>query len=511
MQKGQYMKLKSGTDIRGCASPGEGRQPLLTRQAAEKIGYAFAHLLARRQGTTPDKLTIAVGHDTRESGSSLARAFIRGLTAADCDVTDCGLCPTPAMIWSAALGHADGAAMVTAGHYPWYENGFKLSGRDGGFTGEEIEEILRAAETASPVVRLVTPFDMASLYLEQLRAMVCRRLDSDVQCPLLGLHVVVDAGGGIGALFARFLEELGCEITGSRGLEHDPFSPADFRAFDDPRVLKEMARTVADNTADLGVILDADGDRAVFVDEKGRTLSGDRLIALISALLLREPGATIVTDSVTSSGLQRFITEWGGEHYRFKRGYQNVIREAVRLNQEGIDCPLAMETSGHAAFRDNHFIDDGMYLAAWLLCEALILKRDGETLYSLIEELGEPVERSELRLPILEEDYHLAAQSAIETILSNTLADASWHLAPDNREGVRILFDLSGGVGNAWFQLRLSVHDPVLALCAESEVPGGVEHMLTQLYALLREEQEGVLDLMPLQQAIGQAEEGEEK
>ena len=172
----------------------------------------------------------------------------------------------------------------------------------------------------------------------------------------------------------------------------------------------------------------------------------------------------------------------------------------MRLNGEGIDCPLAIETSGHAAFRDTHFLDDGMYLVTMLICEAMDLKREGKTLYTLLDGLQEPVESLEVRLDILAGDARAAAQDVIETILSHTLDDPSWRLAPDNREGVRILFDFGGEVESAWFQLRLSVHDPVMALNLESDVPGGVKWMLEKLGALLADCEE--IDLAPLRNAL---------
>lgn len=502
MKANGYLRLKSGTDILGRATPDADHAALLTPEAAERIGYAFALALARRQNTTPDALTIAVGHDARESGPALCQAFIHGLTDADSDVLDCGLCATPAMVWAAVCGGADGAAMVTGSHHAWQLNGLRLVGRDGPLSGEEIEALLTEAERTAPTMRLVKKREMLNDYQENLRALVQKRLDTDVQCPLLGLHVVVDASGGVGGYYARFLEGLGCEVSGSMGLVPDARRPGRTQAFDNPEALSAISRAVTENTADAGVLIDVDGDRAVIVDDRGRIINSNRLIALISAILLEEsPGATIVTDSVTSSGLKRFITEWGGVHYRFRRGYREVIREAERLNQEGIDCPLAIETSGHAAFRENHFLDDGVYLATRLLCEALVRKREGLTLGSLIDELSEPVESAEIRLGALIEDCREAAQSVIETILSHTLDDPGWHLAGDNREGVRILFDLEGGVENAWFQLRLSVHEPELVLNAESDVPGGVKHMLGQLLGLIRGED--TIDLDPLITAVG--------
>ena len=110
------------------------------------------------------------------------------------------------------------------------------------------------------------------------------------------------------------------------------------------------------------------------------------------------------------------------------------------------------------------------------------------------------MESTEIRLPIrAEEDFRAAGQEVIEIILSHTLENPEWHLAPDNREGVRISFNLDGGVNNAWFLLRLSVHDPVMPLNAESDVPGGVKRMLGALYGLLRDVE--VLDLSALKAA----------
>ena len=254
--------------------------------------------------------------------------------------------------------------------------------------------------------------------------------------------------------------------------------------------------------ADLGVIFDADCDRAAIVDAEGREINRNRLIALISAILLDEkPGQTIVTDSVTSSGLKKFINDWGGEHYRYKRGYRNVIDEAIRLNKEGIECPLAIETSGHAALKENHFLDDGMYLVTVLIVKAMQLKQQGEKLGSLIADLREPQESTELRIHILEEDFRAKGKEAIQLVLDYANAAGNWHIAPDNREGVRISFDLNGVSDAGWFLLRLSVHDPVLPLNVESDVTDGVRIMVNALYNVIKDCKG--LDLEPLKTYLG--------
>lgn len=491
-----WLKLRSGSDIRGNADQ-------LTNEFAEKIGFVFAQWVARRYGTTSDKIKIAVGHDSRVSGPRLKEGLIQGMKAADSDVLDCGLCTTPAMFMVCVdeSTRANGSIMITASHHPAQKNGFKFITRDGGLTSADVKDLIEAAANVEIPDPLVKEIDFLSTYSDGLKAMIRKRLNDDSVKPLLGLHVVVDAGNGAGGFYADLLEDLGAEVEGSQFLDPDGTFPNHVPNPEDPVAMEFISKAVLESRADLGVIFDTDCDRAAIVDQNGKAINRNRLIALIAAILLEEnPGATFVTDSVTSSGLAQFIAEWGGTHYRFKRGYRNVIDEAIRLNDEGIDCPLAIETSGHAALRENFFLDDGMYLVTRLICEAMRRKRDGKTLSSLIDELQEPVESTEIRLPITDEDdFRVAGQEVIEMILSHTLNNPEWQLAPDNREGVRISFNLEGGVNNAWFLLRLSVHDPVMPLNAESDVPGGVEYMLKQLYELLKDVES--LNLEPLKKA----------
>ena len=491
----KWLRLRSGSDIRG-------PEDQLTDEVAMKLGFAFAQKLAHKLDTTPDQLKITVGRDSRASGKRLLAALIRGITAADSDVLDCGLTPLPALFLTTQPG-ADGAVMVTASHQGAGMNGFKFLTRAGGLREDDVSAILRlAAKTVVPE-RLVTDFDAVAVYQDKLRATVAKYLEDDALRPLLGMRVIVDASSSAGGFFASFLESLGADTEGSYNLEPDGTFPCHAPDTYDEVALQTLRRRVLEARADLGVLFDADCDRCAIVDESGRIFHRNRLIALVAAMLLdKRPGATFVTDSVTSTGLSAFIAEWGGVHYRFKRGYRNVIDEAIRLNAEGIDCPLAMETSGHAAFRENGFLDDGIYLATRIICEAFERKREGETLSKLIDGLAEPVERTEIRMAILDGDEPAeAVQEVVEMILSHTLDNPQWQLAPDSREGVRITFNLDGGVNNAWFQLRASIHDPVVALYAESDVPGGVQRTLSDLYALIKDVD--TLDLAPLREAIG--------
>ena len=483
-----YQSLKSGTDIRGDAL---GEKAVLTNEVALCIGGAFITWLSEKTGKRPGALTVAIGRDSRLTGPALLAACAEGMARTGAQVWDYGMCTTPAMYMSLLTEgfKADASIMVTASHHPYYRNGLKFFLPEGGVSATDISMILSIAANTAPVDGphpAVQKRDFLPVYKQQLMDRMRRGLDTDVACPLLGLHVVVDAGNGAGGFYEEMLREMGAWTEGSQFLEPDGHFPNHIPNPENEQAMAAISQAVVRVGADLGVIFDADCDRAAIVDAAGREINRNRLIALISAILLdKEPGATIVTDSVTSSGLAQFITEWGGVHYRYKRGYRNVIDEAVRLNAAGIDCPLAIETSGHAALRENHFLDDGMYLVTVLIVEALRLKQEGKELSSLLDGLREPVESVELRLNITAPDFREAGRTVIERVMDHASYETDWHIAPDNREGVRINFDLDDGLQNGWFLLRLSVHDPVLPLNVESDVPGGVRTMLSKLLSVL--------------------------
>ena len=484
-----WHKLISGSDIRGVAV---GDDAQLTPRVAMCLGMAFAHYLAQRYNKPVHEISVGLGRDSRITGPALLRAAAEGISKAGASVQDYGMCTTPAMFMATITPGfmPDGAIMVTASHHPWDRNGLKFVTAQGGLYSKDIAALVDAAQELEPddfpVSGAIVERPFLPTYMEQLADRIRTGLDTDVEKPLLGLHVVVDAGNGAGGFYAKLMEDLGAWIEGSQFLEPDGMFPNHRPNPEDPAAMASISEAVKRVGADLGVIFDADCDRAAVVDSDGRAINRNRLIALMAAILLDEkPGQTIVTDSVTSSGLKKFINDWGGEHYRYKRGYRNVIDEAIRLNAEGVPCPLAIETSGHAALKENHFLDDGMYLVTVLIVKAMKMKQQGETLGSLIADLREPVESTEIRLAITAEDFREAGKAAIAKVMDYANAVSTWHIAPDNREGVRISFDLDGGLDNGWFLLRLSVHDPVLPLNVESDVPGGLKTMLSALRDVL--------------------------
>ena len=222
------------------------------------------------------------------------------------------------------------------------------------------------------------------------------------------------------------------------------------------------------------------------MDSKGNEINRNRLVAVAAAIALEgNDGGTVVTDSITSSGLKEFIEKnLGGKHYRYRRGYKNVIDKALELNARGINCPLAIETSGHAAMRENYFLDDGAYLCTKIIIKAAQLRQEGKDLSDLTADLKEPLESREIRFKITEKDFRACGEKIIADLTAYAEQQPGWQLADDNREGVRVAFDKENGDG--WFLLRLSVHDPIMPLNIESDSEGGVDVIREKLYAFLK-------------------------
>ena len=486
----EYAKLQNGSDIRGVALPLAAQEPVnLTEEAVEQIARAFAVWLAQRTGRPAAELTIAVGRDSRLSGPSLQRAVLTGLTAMGATAADCGMASTPAMFMATVLPGCgfDGAVMITASHLPQNRNGLKFFTAAGGLESAEIRELLRRAEEGPQAARLrgrLTAFDILTPYTELLRQRIIAETGGGER-PLTGLKIAVDAGNGAGGFFAtRVLAPLGADISASVFLEPEGSFPNHIPNPENREAMESLRRAVLAGGCDLGLIFDTDVDRAGAMEADGTPLDRNRLIALAAAIAAEQaPGSTIVTDSVTSDQLTEFIEKkLGCRHHRFKRGYKNVINEAIRLNEAGETCLLAMETSGHGALKENYFLDDGAYLATKIVIRYAQLRRQGRTLADLLEGMREPLEARELRFRLLPEDCKAAGAAVLEALARYAAGQPGWSAAPENYEGLRYAVPAQKG----WFLLRMSLHDPLMPLNIESDCPGGVDEILRELTPFLR-------------------------
>ena len=474
--------LKNGTDIRGVAL---GENPNLTPERARLFGKAFAAFLMQKGFQPP--LKVAVGRDPRLSGPALRDGLMAGLMEMGAAVLDCGIATTPSMFFSTYYKGSDchGAIEITASHLPYDRNGLKFFTKEGGLDGKDVSELIRLAEQNifEPAAGgNKSDFDLMTPYSQSLVALV--REKTGREQPLAGIKVTVDAGNGAGGFFVeKVLAPLGADTAGSVYLEPDGSFPNHIPNPENKAAMEACAKATVAAGADMGICFDTDCDRAAIVDASGKEINRNRMIAMIAALMLREhPGCTIVTDSVTSKGLRSFIEGRGGVHHRFMRGYKKVIDEAIRLETTGICAPLAMETSGHGALKENHYLDDGSYLAARMLAELPALKAAGKTLASLIEDLAEPKDALELRANITAEDFKGYGARLLEELAVYCKAQG-WELEQPNYEGVRVNFGKDEGDG--WFLVRMSLHDPVIPINVESDSEGGAKIIADKLYAFL--------------------------
>lgn len=485
----QLTKLQNGSDIRGIAIeiPG-GKGVDLTPAASFAIGRAFARILKEKLNTA--EIRVCMGRDSRLSGESLCAAIGAGLAAEGAKVYDAGLATTPAMFMATVTEGFmfSGSVMATASHLPFERNGFKFFTANGGFEKADIKAVLTEAEKLyeeNPAIDArFEKIDFMSVYSAQLVNAI--RRGTGKQTPLEGMRIVIDAGNGAGGFFEKnVLIPLGANTEGSLFTEPDGHFPNHAPNPEDERAMSFIIKAVEDTKADLGIIFDTDVDRAGAVLSDGRELNRNRLIAMIAAIELNEhPGTTIVTDSITSTGLAEFISARGGIHRRFMRGYRNVINEAIRLNNLGQDAQVAMETSGHGALKENYFLDDGAYLMVKLLTELSRAKDRGESLGELIAELREPAEAKEYRMALNLEDFKPYGEGVIAALTKWAEETEGVSLAPDNHEGVRVNF--APELGNGWCLLRMSLHEPLMPLNIESDTPGGVAQIATLLYPVLR-------------------------
>lgn len=487
----KLLKLQNGSDIRGIACEGvEGENVNLTTEAGNVIGGAFAKWLANKKNVAVNELRIGIGHDSRITASELYQAAAKGMMAAGAKVFYCGLVSTPSMFMTTVFEEFafDGAIMITASHLPFNRNGYKFFDRDGGLEHDDITDILNIATTLSVEdadLATVENVDSISVYCNFLQDKIKKSINAvNYDKPLEGLHIVVDTGNGAGGFFVeKVLNPLGADTSGSQFLEPDGTFPNHIPNPENKQAMEAIKNAVLANTADLGIIFDTDVDRMSAVLPNGEEVNRDAIIAMMTAIVAKDyPGGTIVTDSVTSDRLTRFIESIGMKQHRFMRGYKNVINESIRLNKEGIVSPLAIETSGHGALSENYFLDDGAYMAVKLLIALALAAKEGKALASFIEALEKGFEEREYRFKIAEEDFKNYGKKALETFEQRAM-EKGYQVAPNSFEGVRITFNTDDVQG--WLLLRMSLHDPQMPLNIEGNREGDCDKLYKIVLDLL--------------------------
>jgi len=467
-----YFKLQNGSDIRGVALDGvAGENINLTNIETYYLAISFATWLSVKLDRPVASLKVAISCDSRLSAISLKTGIFSGLAKLGVTPVDCGITSTPSTFMSTIYEdiNSDGGIMITASHLPFNKNGMKFFTKDGGLNKTNIKALITGIDesiTYKENLASVESFDLVGRYSSHIVDIIREGTGSDK--PLEGMHIIVDAGNGAGGFFApKVLEVLGADTSGSQFLDPDGNFPNHIPNPEDKDAINSIIAATLEAKADLGIIFDTDVDRAAVIDNTGQAINRNKLIALMSVITLDEnPGSTIVTDSVTSDGLTTFIESIGGKHHRYQRGYKNVIDESVRLNKEGTLSTLAIETSGHGAFSENYFLDDGAYIVTKIIIKLALLKKEGKNIADLIKTLVEPKDEVEIRVKIDLDNFTEYGKNVVEKFNDLVTADDHYEIVTPNHEGIRVNYNFNGIKG--WILVRMSLHDPVIPINIES-------------------------------------------
>jgi phosphoglucosamine mutase len=353
-----------GTDgIRGRANT------VITPELALKVGQAAGLLFQRGEY----RHRVVIGKDTRLSGYMIETALVAGFTSVGMDVLLLGPMPTPAVAMLTRSMRCDLGVMISASHNAYEDNGIKLFGPDGFKLSDDVEREIEALMARDLGVRLSGAADLGrakriesvhARYIEFAKRTLPRQLD------LEGMRVVVDCANGAAYKVApETLWELGAEVI-AIGVEPDGFNINRDVGSTAPAALTAKVRELR---ADIGIALDGDADRVLIVDEKGQSVDGDQLMAVVARSWrddgrLSQPG--VVATIMSNLGLERYLAGLGLGLVRTAVGDRYVLEH---MREHGYN--LGGEQSGHIILSDYTTTGDGLIAALQLLAVVKRLDR----------------------------------------------------------------------------------------------------------------------------------------
>lgn len=447
VRMGDFGKIFKAYDIRGRTDIGD-----LDVDGAKRIGAAFARFAEADR--------IAVGRDCRASSPAIADAFISGITGLGVDVLDLGEVATDTVYFVSGREHVPGA-MITASHNPPEYNGIKMCREGAAPIGEDsgLQEIQAMAESgiaSEAEAGSVEAFDGTTGYVEHLFSLVNGPA-------IAGLRVAVDGGNGMaGVVLPEVFSRISAELI-PLYLEPDgtfPNHPADPL---NPDNLVDLIELMETEGADLGVAFDGDADRAFFIDDQRKPLSGSTTTALIARWFLeREPGATIVHNLITSRAVPETVRAAGGTPVRTRVGH-SFIKQIMA----DTGAVFGGEHSGHYYFRDNYRADSGM-LAMLVLLQ--ILSEADQPLSQLRGQVEPYAASGEINLTVSDQEEAVAS-------VERRYTDAEI----DKTDGLTVSWS------DRWFNLRASNTEPVLRLNVEAADRTAVDLLVNEVKATIED------------------------
>lgn len=421
-----------------------------------KVGYFLPKLLKTQK--------VLVGRDVRESSPEIFEYLSKGITDSGADVYDAGLTTTPMIYYSTALHKFDASVMITASHNDKEYNGLKVSrtnalpvGYDSGL--KEIEQMMNTEEIIVAEKRgEIISFNVIDDYLQFLG-----KSTPDIS----KLNISIDCSNGMAALLIKkvlgnsphyILDELDGTFP-----NHAP----------NPLVEKNvelLKKEVSKNKSDIGIIFDGDADRVMFVDEKGKFIQPDLIIAVLAEHFLSKQEnkeSLVIHDIRTSKSVVEHIRKLGGKPYMWKVG-----RAYAALKLREIDGLFGGELAGHYYFKDFYYSDSGI-LAMLIVLEILNkIKAEGHNISETIAAIAQYYNSGELNFTVSDKE---AAMQSIKQHFEKNGEIVKFY----DFDGYRVEFN------DWWFNIRPSNTEPYLRLLIEADTEQKLEQKTKELNKLL--------------------------
>jgi len=429
----------------------------MTADLAVRVGRAI--------GTHFGAGSVALARDPRLSGPMLCRAVAAGLMASGLEVIDLGMVPTPcAQYYVHVHGQLKGGVVITASHNPREFNGIKALDAQGMEMAREEEEAIEkvyfeetyATADWAAVGDLRSDSSAIDLYLRAILSHV------DVEAiRTRKLTVVVDPANGAGCVTTPYLlRTLGCRVLSLNGQPDGAFPGR----LPEPTIehLGDLMRMVVEAKADLGVAHDGDADRAIFVDDRGAFLYGDKSLALLARSELAKRGGLVVTPVSTSSVLDDVVREAGGHVVRTRVGSPIVARAMLAQG-----AAFGGEENGGIIFPEHQFCRDGGMTVAKML---EVLAKEGTSLSALVAALPQySLQKAAVEVPL---EKRTSTLEALVGLVKGRKVDTL--------DGVKI------HEADGWVLVRPSGTEPLFRIYAEAKTPERAQALAAEGADLVR-------------------------
>lgn len=443
------MKAFKAYDIRGVYNKDFNKDDVY------KIGFFLPELLKTKK--------VLVGRDVRISSPEIFEYLCKGITDSGADVYNIGISTTPMTYWATAKFGFDASVMITASHNPKEYNGLKVSrtnalpvGFDSGLN--ELKDMIEK-NNINPVGTKgkVVDFSIKDKYLEFLL-----KYKKDYS----NLNISIDCSNGVASLLIKDLlgntpHYIFDELDGTfPNHEANPLEPEN---------IVDLQNLVLKNKSDIGIIFDGDADRVMFVDEKGKFVSPDLVIALLAHYFLEEKGlkGTVLQDIRTSKAVGEYIDKFGCTMHTWKVG-----RAYAALKLREIDGIYGGELAGHYYFKDFYYSDSGLLACLLVLNIVSNFKKKGVSLSEVISNISQYANSGEINFKI--ENKQIAMDAVCE------------HFKV--KEQVLKFYDFDGyrmEFNDWWFNIRPSNTEPYLRFIAEAKSYDKLNSIIEQVKTII--------------------------